>query len=274
MLPGMGPQSGGVDLFSTPRSRAALAWSVIAQTLLIVGLGLTITLGAVAFWFGLDPDRLIRVGDEYWFSAWLASSECVLIGSALVLRGNRALYRLALARDELRRVAELDPLTGLLNRRGFNARVEAALANRAPDARPVAALLIDLDHFKRVNDTHGHAFGDAALRRLAEALREIAESASAAIVARYGGEEFVVMLVDAGLDEARRFASRVREAYSSRPVEWNGASAHVTMSVGLAAVRDVTSGIGDLIAKADMALYEAKRAGRDRIAATSLSLAS
>ena len=127
--------------------------------------------------------------------------------------------------------------------------------------------MIDLDHFKAINDAHGHAFGDAALRRLAEKLRETAEGFPNAIIGRQGGEEFVAILCGANGQAARHFAEKVRESFSSRPIEWNGDSARITMSVGIAFSRDLGEEYGALVARADAALYEAKAGGRDRIAA-------
>jgi len=262
-------------VYADPKSPAEVVKAVILNSVLIVFLSWATTWAGLALWLGVDPSRTISNGQSFEYGACLSVIGALIMAPLLSFHSFRARYRLVLAKEELRRASEIDPLTGLLNRRGLDSRMEDALRQFEGGPLPATALLLDLDHFKNVNDAHGHAFGDAALRRLAEALREAAERAPGAIVARYGGEEFIVVLLGAGLDEAGRFADRVRGAYSSRPVEWNEASALITMSVGLAATGDASGGVNALIADADAALYQAKRSGRDRVCGSpSLALAS
>jgi diguanylate cyclase (GGDEF)-like protein len=132
-------------------------------------------------------------------------------------------------------------------------------------SRPAAALMCDIDFFKAVNDRHGHEFGDAALRSVAELLREFAAGRDA-ILGRQGGEEFVVLLFDAGLAEAAALARAIREACAARPIAWGGATASVTVSIGVAAAAAGTTTPPRLVSLADAALYDAKRGGRDRVA--------
>jgi diguanylate cyclase (GGDEF)-like protein len=168
----------------------------------------------------------------------------------------------------LERMATHDGLTGLRNRGGLLAQAEpwfeAALASGAP----LAVALLDIDHFKAVNDQHGHAAGDAVLVAVAEAVR--AALPPEAIAGRWGGEEFLVVLPDAPADRAFAVAERLRVAVAAVGAASNesaaGASLRVTASVGVAAVPGPHPTLHALIGQADEALYVAKRDGRDRVA--------
>ncbi|MDP2803200.1 MAG: GGDEF domain-containing protein [Phreatobacter sp.] len=155
-----------------------------------------------------------------------------------------------------------DPLTGVGNRRRF----EEALATMAPAAvrsgRPLSLLLIDVDHFKRFNDEHGHVTGDEALRRVADRLRAIADGPNH-VVARFGGEEFAVLL--AGADEA---AARVVADQILTAIGDPAAVRPLTVSIGVATARG-PAGTMDIVSDADRALYAAKRAGRNRVVSNS-----
>jgi diguanylate cyclase (GGDEF)-like protein/PAS domain S-box-containing protein len=165
--------------------------------------------------------------------------------------------------------AHTDPLTGLANRRGFDSFVEQALAATGSAARPLSVMMLDLDHFKRVNDTHGHAAGDAVLKEMARRWsRQIRDSD---LLARLGGEEFCVVLPGTALQDATAVAEKLRRVTASDPVamvsdEGQPLSLPVTVSIGVAAV-DVSLGLDfpSLLHAADEAVYEAKHAGRDRV---------
>ncbi len=168
------------------------------------------------------------------------------------------------ANDRLREWAIRDGLTGLYNHRHFQEQLLTEFARARRYAQPLACLMIDLDHFKRINDTCGHPFGDEVLKQLARTLTDVARQAD--IIARYGGEEFVVVLPSTDLEGARRFAERVRAEVAARPVRADGQAVDITLSVGVATSR--TPGVDNeraLIKRADAALYEAKRAGRNRV---------
>jgi diguanylate cyclase (GGDEF)-like protein len=160
-------------------------------------------------------------------------------------------------------LATVDSLTGLLNRRSFFERGEAAYADARRGQRPLSVLMIDADHFKRINDTHSHAAGDAVLRALAATLRQ--EVRGADLVARIGGEEFAVLLPEAGLVSAQQTAERLRSVIASRPVRFASGDIALTVSIGLAVGAGVDSDLASLLARADRALYAAKANGRDRI---------
>jgi diguanylate cyclase (GGDEF)-like protein len=165
------------------------------------------------------------------------------------------------AEARIRQIAMYDGLTRLYNRRAFLeiAEREAARARRA--AGPTAALMLDLDHFKRVNDSHGHAAGDRLLADFAERLRGAVRGAD--IPGRYGGEEFCVLLPGATVEEAAVVAERIREAVAARPL--GGLVQAVTMSAGAAGSTYSDCSVDELLAQADAALYAAKRSGRNRV---------
>lgn len=162
----------------------------------------------------------------------------------------------------LQEQAVRDPLTGLFNRRYLDETLPREIAVAARGGTPLALAVLDLDHFKRVNDTWGHAAGDRVLAALGQVLR--AGTRAGDLACRYGGEEFVVVLVGAALADAVRRAESWRQALEALPPE--DAMVPVTASVGVAAWRPGESA-ADLFARADAALYRAKAAGRDRVAA-------
>jgi diguanylate cyclase (GGDEF)-like protein len=164
---------------------------------------------------------------------------------------------------ELRRASLTDGLTGVGNRRAF----DEALAQEIARARRVrcglALALVDLDHFKQVNDRHGHRAGDAALVSFAARLRAAVRGADR--VFRYGGEEFAVLLPESALEGALAAGERIVEAVSCEPIAAGSLSLGLTCSAGVALLGREDDGAGDaLVARADEALYEAKRAGRNR----------
>jgi len=152
--------------------------------------------------------------------------------------------------------ARTDELTGLPNRRGL----EHAMALAGQRA---ALLIVDLDHFKRVNDTFGPVSGDAALRHVAALLRRVLRGPD--LASRMGGEEFGLWLPEATLATALEVAERVRVTLETTPLLWNGQEVRLTCSVGVAAVPDTTAVIANLYSTADAALYRAKERGRNRV---------
>ena len=165
---------------------------------------------------------------------------------------------------EWQRQAMLDPLTGLANRRAFYQQAEAAFHERMRHKIPLALILIDIDHFKQVNDRHGHAVGDQVLR--AVAMRMAAVSRPEDTLARYGGEEFAVIAQHVDLSGAERLAQRLWEVVRQSPVEiGDGRSLQVSISVGVAACRPDLCDLEELVRRADEALYRAKEGGRDAV---------
>ncbi|MBK9035094.1 MAG: sensor domain-containing diguanylate cyclase [Myxococcales bacterium] len=159
----------------------------------------------------------------------------------------------------LARLAHVDPLTGALNRRG----IEQQVPTLAPDdAEVMSVAMVDVDHFKRINDSVGHAAGDLVLRQIAATLTGVLRAADA--VVRYGGEEFLLVLPGVAFADATAVAERVRAAVAAAPTAVPGGEVGATVSIGVAERRP-----GELreamIARADAALYAAKAAGRNRV---------
>jgi diguanylate cyclase (GGDEF)-like protein len=166
----------------------------------------------------------------------------------------------------LEQLASTDPLTGLLNRRALMERLTAEIDRAARYGHELVLLMIDLDHFKLVNDTYGHMAGDDVLRDLSKVL--VSEVRTVDIVARYGGEEFVVVLPEQPIEGGTAFAERVRERVADAAFCADDVSGGIrtTISVGIATYPiDNTQTSDELIARADEALYRAKAAGRDRV---------
>jgi two-component system cell cycle response regulator len=173
-------------------------------------------------------------------------------------------------RARLLRSGFTDVLTGWNNRRYLSLRLAEELARARRDQTGIVCLMLDVDHFKRVNDTLGHAAGDAVLRELAQRIESQVRASD--VAARYGGEEFVVLLPNTDVKSASLLAERVRTSISKTPFELpSGKSVTVTASIGISEVRPDSADtdlktLGDsLIARADVALYAAKSAGRDRV---------
>jgi diguanylate cyclase (GGDEF)-like protein len=157
-----------------------------------------------------------------------------------------------------------DSLTNLLNTRWLRdaARRELAMAERS--GTPMAILMIDLDHFKHINDSCGHAVGDGILRNVGRTLLRSIRAEDAAV--RYGGEEFVLILRGCSLDGARRIAREIRTGLAAIPLPEESTVPQVTASVGIALFPKHGRTIGQLLGVADAAMYSAKRRGRDRVA--------
>ncbi|WP_425270307.1 diguanylate cyclase [Halomonas alkaliantarctica] len=159
--------------------------------------------------------------------------------------------------------AEHDPLTGLLNRRGFERRLEEAFADFQKTSTPSALLLFDLDHFKPINDEGGHALGDEMLRRIAQVVAwEVRRSDH---VARQGGDEFGVLLPSCTLAQAMRIAESLRQSVSEISVTHAGKEYIVTLSIGVTTFDEVDSSVVDVLARADAGSYKAKEHGRDGV---------
>lgn len=173
------------------------------------------------------------------------------------------------ARKQLELLANRDGLTGLINRRHFMLLAEQELARAQRYRRPLTVGMADLDHFKRLNDTYGHAAGDAVLKSFAAQVGDTLRQSD--LVCRYGGEEFAFLFPEVAIDEAMRLAERLRERFSAFEIAIpDGRLVRVTFSMGLA---DATSlPLEGALKRADEALYEAKRSGRNRIAAGGQSL--
>lgn len=158
----------------------------------------------------------------------------------------------------------VDELTGLANRRSYEGRFAEEIARQLRHRRDLSLIMLDLDHFKAINDEHGHLAGDRVLRTIAERLSTTLRVND--FIARYGGEEFVILLPETGIGEARRVADKLRQTISAEPIAVEDVSLPVTLSAG---VTEVQRGdrIEDAFSRADQGLYDAKRGGRNRVSA-------
>ncbi len=163
----------------------------------------------------------------------------------------------------LRKLAETDPLTNLMNRRAFMDAAADAMRYYQRYNRSIATLVVDIDHFKHVNDDHGHAAGDAVIRRIGELIAQTLRETDK--VARFGGEEFVVLLREVSEQEAHELAERIRFVIAESIIPFDGNKLSVTVSIGCAAITSHDRDVEELIERADRALYAAKAGGRNRV---------
>src|SRR5205085_5911562 len=159
-----------------------------------------------------------------------------------------------------------DGLTKLYNHRYFQDELLRAYEESHRYQRPLSLAIIDLDYFKKVNDTYGHAVGDEVLKGVSKIFRDSVRSSD--LVARYGGEEFAVMMPETLLDDAIAFSEKIRSLIESTPMKTQAGELHVTVSIGLAAVpHSRIHSSKELVVQADKALYRAKRNGRNQVEA-------
>ncbi len=218
-----------------------LGWGIafaLATTLLRFGVGID--------QMPLDTSLQVRILNE---AAYLT-----VVGVAIA-----GLSQLRRTQSQLRLLATHDPLTTVLNARAFASQLAQELGRNRRYGRPLALIYLDLDDFKKVNDAHGHATGDAVLRLVADAMRSAVRQAD--VVGRLGGDEFGVLMpeTDGTLAHAvaTRLAGGIRTVFRGTP--------SVTASIGVVAVSGTEAGSDELLRKADQAMYEAKRAGKDRV---------
>lgn len=173
------------------------------------------------------------------------------------------LARMVIDEFELRALARTDSLTGLLTRRAFWAEGSRELERATRQARAFSLFILDVDHFKRINDAHGHDAGDGVLKAVSNIVRSALRGVD--ILGRLGGEELIAALPDVSADSARDVAERLRTAIASTDVLGDDGSQRVTVSIGIATVAPAHGRIDDLAKIADRHLYAAKKGGRNRV---------
>jgi diguanylate cyclase (GGDEF)-like protein len=203
-------------------------------------------------------------------SVWLT----VLSFEALLFTISVAFILLAMAKErtELRHrtAAMVDPLTGIANRRAFLHDAALLAKRHSGNPRPTAVLLIDLDHFKSINDRFGHALGDHVLEIFTGSARQSIRSSD--LIGRLGGEEFAAVLYDTSRDKAVAVAERIRESFAQASQEVDGRPVCATVSVGLVHCQGAVLDVPELLAQADQALYFAKERGRNRVEIATLDM--
>ncbi|HUR96170.1 MAG TPA: diguanylate cyclase [Gemmatimonadales bacterium] len=190
-------------------------------------------------------------------------AEQVINAAVAALEKAYDLENAVMGQEQLRHLAETDPLTNCFNRRALMEKLEQEMDRAARYATMLTGMMIDLDNFKQINDTHGHLVGDRVLKQLANLLKR--EQRSVDIVARYGGEEFVVLLPETTAAESRNFAERILRRVATHDFGETGKPVRVTISIGIASYPDerITDG-ESLLRLADSHLYRAKSDGRNR----------
>jgi diguanylate cyclase (GGDEF)-like protein len=239
----------------------------------------------------IDDDGISRFharisidGSKYWVEDLGSSNgtyingrritSCELNNGDTLNLGPRVSFRFSAATEHEERVLKQlyessvrDPLTGAFNRHYFSSQLTSELAYAARHEQPLSVILLDIDFFKKVNDTHGHLGGDAALLHLANVFAKSLRTED--LLARYGGEEFVILLRGIPVDRAVAVAERLRISLESQPVTHGEASFNITASFGCASLACTGSPVTDvLIELADRRLYRAKESGRNRVVAS------
>ena len=203
-------------------------------------------------------------------SVWLT----VLSFEALLFTISIAFILLAMAKErtELRHrtAAMVDPLTGISNRRAFLQDAALMAKRHSGHPRPTAVLLIDLDHFKSINDRFGHALGDHVLEIFTESARRSIRASD--LLGRLGGEEFASLLYDTSREKAVAVAERIRESFAQAAQEVGGRPVCATVSIGLVHCQEAVLDVPELLAQADQALYYAKERGRNRVEGATLDM--
>jgi diguanylate cyclase (GGDEF)-like protein len=213
-----------------------------------------------------EPSRVLSVPHD---TVWSLADHSHEIARNLleIIAGRMRNDNMALIASQNRKTqfehqAYVDALTGIYNRRWMGNAFPRALHRCALDKLPFAVMVVDIDHFKQVNDTHGHLVGDLALKIVARCMAENLRPHD--LLARYGGEEFAVLLPDASLEEARAIAGRLRAMIADTEICCDGLSFKVTISIGITPSRHEET-LENLIREADHALYRAKELGRNRV---------
>ncbi|GGW55115.1 GGDEF domain-containing protein [Alishewanella tabrizica] len=216
----------------------------------------------------LDVTLTLLAGQRYsvgWYAARVSSTFSATIILGVLLWEMNRLYR-DVQKDnvQLYQLTMLDALTGCFNRRYLDKRLSQELAIAARQQNCLALLILDVDYFKRFNDTYGHLAGDQCLQQVASVMRDTLQR-PADFVARYGGEEFVIVLPDTDVTGAMQVAERIRQLVQQMSISIDNTAVHVTASLGVAVSDDGHILAADLIQQADLALYQAKAQGRNQV---------
>lgn len=240
----------------SPVIEANRRWRSLLLGCLLTSAAFTLARGVLGAFTDLYPS--FRTPHPVNLAAAVATNVSLVLGTVAVLVAWRSE-----AEQKLRALAMTDGLTGLLNRRGFTTQGGSLLAHATRHQLPMTALMLDLDHFKQINDTHGHEAGDRALQLFAQLLDEASRSGD--LVGRMGGEEFGVLLLHNSAPAGVSFDRRLRRRLHAASVAQLGFALDYSAGMAMAAPGD--AGLAELMARADDALYEAKTAGRGRLMA-------
>lgn len=227
---------------------------------------IAIGLASILFWVGTAFAIFQK------FGIWFYTVQPALLVFTLFVFS--AFYNILRAREEKRRLFELsisDGLTGLYVIRYFRNVLNEAVLENQTKRKPLSLILLDIDHFKKINDTYGHAAGDMVLKDVAQIMKDLTRhlkrpSHGTDVVARYGGEEFIILLRDCNMENAKAtVGERLRKAIAARPFNYNGTKIEVTISLGVAELHTDEQVPDAMVHRADAALYRAKNTGRNRV---------
>ena len=275
VLPALGLHWYPIGNFTIPFYSLIITYAILRHHLLDVRIALTRTgvmlatylfvLGgpiALSLWGRIWLHTLLG---EYWWAVPMGLSTMLATAGPFIYAYLRRQAEQVLLRQLAQREVEAstDALTGVLQRRAFLERAAQSLAQCLQLQRPLALLMIDLDHFKEKNDSYGHAVGDLVLREAAKRLGTTLRAGD--LLGRYGGEEFVITLPFATQAQALEVAERLRRQIGASPIQVDGHALTQTLSIGVASAPADATALEALIIRADQALYAAKHAGRDRI---------
>ena len=253
-------------VLTSPPSDSALVWALLfpAIPLFLQGprIGLYHVMAFDTLLFGgLGLNTAFSPGG-YGGTAIMNAVSASMVMTALLFfyeSGRADTYRL------LENAANSDPLTGLLNRRGFRDRFDTELVRARRTGAPISLLVLDIDHFKKINDRHGHDIGDAAIRHMAELLT--GNTRRHDVVGRLGGEEFALLLPETSAHQAAMVAEKVRQLVADNPLALDCGLVPLTVSIGAAQTSREANQFDPLFSLADRRLYAAKEAGRNRVVA-------
>lgn len=238
--------------------RAGLRWGAVSflTVLLFYGLESAELLQRVAGFESTTDDRLIDI-----LGAIVAASIAIWYSDYLK---SRSLTDLEETKAQLNFYATIDPLTNIFNRRHFLELSERKIRRTQPSNGNVSFLLFDIDHFKKINDAHGHIIGDQILQGIARICTKNLRVDD--ILGRFGGEEFVILLPETRLEDARNIAERLRHLIANTPIETEIGPLNTTISIGVALMERTNSvTIDQLLSRADRAMYLAKQSGRNQV---------
>ena len=230
----------------------------LAAIIMFVGIGSAVIPDAIRAMLGdgPGPDRLLT-------TALLLNIAIVMLGWQRYRELTDEVAARRRAEEKAWLLAETDALTGLLNRRAIEMMLEREVQRLQRFGQSFSVLMVDIDHFKRINDRFGHAAGDAVLSAVADTLRSQAREVDR--VSRYGGEEFCVLLPHTSHEGAALAAERLRDAINQIQIPWDDDIITVTVSTGMACATDRHEHLRSLLRRADEALYQAKAEGRNRV---------
>lgn len=241
----------------------------LPATYLVLGLrvGDAIAIGSAAFIVAINSRLPVPYSPSAVVTCLMGLAYLALFFRAFTAKSISFHHAMVEANRQLADMATRDPLTGVLNARGYYAASDSQISRALRGGAPFSVLFIDLDHFKKINDTHGHEAGDTVLREVAACLRRNCRDSD--MVGRIGGEEFSIFLPDTDLSGATRLAEKLRADIEALMPEITTGPLRVTASIGVARSSHGHKTIADIQRLADQAMYEAKRQGRNRVTAFS-----